>query len=59
MFKSKFIMFIVMFIMFDLVLPCFTSNSRPSHASTVCSQCSVFCPGSFGLAGVPWKQLIT
>mmetsp|Transcript_7188 Transcript_7188/g.17238 ORF Transcript_7188/g.17238 Transcript_7188/m.17238 type:complete len:208 (+) Transcript_7188:254-877(+) len=25
-------------------------------ASTVCSQCSVFCPGSFGLAGVPWKQ---
>ena len=24
MFKSKFIMFIVMFIMFDLVLPCFT-----------------------------------
>mmetsp|Transcript_21842 Transcript_21842/g.49753 ORF Transcript_21842/g.49753 Transcript_21842/m.49753 type:complete len:263 (+) Transcript_21842:953-1741(+) len=23
----------------------------------VCSQCSVFWPGSFGLAGVPWKQI--
>mmetsp|Transcript_33143 Transcript_33143/g.94218 ORF Transcript_33143/g.94218 Transcript_33143/m.94218 type:complete len:237 (+) Transcript_33143:887-1597(+) len=28
-------------------------------ASTVCSQCSVFWPGSFGFAGVPWKQTTT
>mmetsp|Transcript_78769 Transcript_78769/g.255205 ORF Transcript_78769/g.255205 Transcript_78769/m.255205 type:complete len:228 (+) Transcript_78769:1427-2110(+) len=26
-------------------------------ASTTCSQCSVFWPGSLGFAGVPWKQI--